>query len=223
MTARRNSVVQPQYGPTLVGLLATRPRRVRLAAAALAVLIVLAAILIALRSRPNEIVVLVRKPVTFNFAHAPALERFTRPDTIVALRRRKGGRQLESFVVRDLVLPPYRGAAGGLLPVYADGYMRELRRRYGGAELVNEGRTRINNGVGYQITMRARRDGRALYLRHFLLVPELPDGQRRGVVLELETTFAAGTPNAASTGTRAQLKTPLRSFRFGEDREGGTQ
>lgn len=215
-------LVQPQYGPTLLQLLSTRSRRVRIAAAAFALALVAAAIVIALRSRPNEIVVLVHKPVTFNFAYGPKMKRVQRPGTIIALRRPRVGRQLESFVVRDLVLPPYRGAVGGMLPLYADGYMRTLRERYTGARFISEARTRINNGVGYQVTFRGRRDGRVLYIRHFLLVPELPDGQRHGVVLELETTFAAGTPNVDETGNRPELKAPLRSFRFGEDRKGGT-
>ena len=224
MTERRNtySPIQPQYGPTLLALLAPRPRHTWLAAAALAILIVAGAVVLALRSRPDETVVLVREPLTFNLAHGPALHRVARPDTLLVLRRPRVGRRLESFVVRELELPPYRGAVGGMLPVYADGYVRKLRRRHAGARLVSEGRTRINNGVGYQVTFRGQRHGRSLYIRHLLLVPELPDGQRRGVVLELETSFAAGTPNAESTGTRPQLKMPLRSFRFGEDREGGT-
>jgi len=216
------STVQPQFGPTLPQLLARRPRRERIAAGALALLIVVGVIVIGLRSRPNEILVLMRKPITFNFAYAPALKRVTQPGALVALRRLRDGRQLESFVVRDLELPPYSGAVGGMLPIYAEGYVRRLRQRYRGARFVSEGRTRVNNGVGYQVTFRGQRDGRVLYIRHLLLVPELPDGQRRGVVLELETTFAAGTPNVEATGTRPQLKMPLRSFRFGEDREGGT-
>lgn len=216
------SAVQPQYGPSLFELLASRPMRVRIAAAAFALLLVVAAIVIALRSRPDETVVLLREPTTFNFAYGPGLQRVEEAGGLITLRRSRDGKPLESFVVRDLVLPPYRGAAGGMLPVYAHDYMRKLRRRYAGARFVNESRTRINNGVGYQVTFRGQRDGRVLYIRHFLLVPELPDGQRRGVVLELESTFAAGTPNAESTGTRPQLKMPLRSFRFGEDREGGT-
>jgi len=213
------SAVQPQYGPSLLELLAARSLRVRLAAAALTLLLVAAAIVIALRSRPNETVVLLREPTTFNFAYGPELRRVKQPDTLVSLRRLRDGRPLESFVVRDLVLPPYRGAVGGLLPVYAHDYMRKLRRHYPGASFVSESRTRINNGIGYQVTFRGKRDGRVLYIRHFLLVPDTPDGQRRGVLLELETTFAAGTPNVDETGNRPHLKMPLRSFRFGEDRE----
>ncbi|MDQ3675585.1 MAG: hypothetical protein M3401_02095 [Actinomycetota bacterium] len=214
--------VQPQYGPTLLQLLAARPRRVRIAAGAFTVLLVIATVVIALRSRPDETVVLVREPITFNFAYGPQYERVTRPGALLALRRMRGDRFLESYVIRDLRLPRYRGAVGGMLPLYSDGHMRRLRQRYPGARLVNEGRTRLNNGVGYQVTFRGVRDGRALYIRHFLVVPELPDGQRRGVLIELETTFAAGTPNAESVGAVGPLKMALRSFRFGEDREGGT-
>lgn len=215
------SAIQPQYGPTLPALLASRSRRVRIAAGAFAVLLVAAAVVIALRSRPDETVVLLREPVTFNFVYGPQLHRVPRPGTLVALRRMRGDLFLDSYVIRELRLPPYEGAVGGILPLYAHGYMRRLRQRYDGAQFVNESRTRINNGVGYQVTFRGVRDGRALYIRHFLLVPELPDGQRRGVVLELETTFAAGTPNAEATGTVEPLKTSLRSFRFGEDRDAG--
>jgi hypothetical protein len=216
------SAVQPQYGPTLLQLLAPRSLRVRLAAGAFAVLLVLAAIVIGLRSVPDEQVFLLRKPITFNFAYGPKLHRVQESGTLVALRRPKHGKFLESYVIRDLRLPPYEGAVGGMMPLYAFDYMRKLRERYPGYEFVTEGRTRINNGVGYNISFRARRDGHTLYVRHLLLVPELPDGQRHGVVLELETTFAAGTPNIDAVGNVGALKQALRSFRFGEDRKGGT-
>jgi hypothetical protein len=216
------STVQPQYGPTLLQLLAGRPRRDRVAAAALVVLLVLAAIVIALRSRPDENVVLLREPTTFNFAYPPALKRVERPGTLIALRRTRGDVFLDSYVIKDLRLPPYEGAVGGMLPLYSFGYMRRLRERYPGARLVNEGRTRINNGVGYQMTFLGRRDGRPLFIRHFLLVPELPHGGRRGVQIELESTYAAETPGPAETGAVGPLRSALRSFRFGEDRKGGT-
>jgi hypothetical protein len=215
-----SAAVQPQYGPTLLQLLARRPRRDQIAAAAFTGVLVVAAIVIGLRSRPDETVVLLHKPTTFNFAYGPQLRRATQPGTLVALRRVKGDVFLESFVIKDLRLPPYQGAVGGMLPLYADDYMKALRRRYPGAQLVNEGRSRINNAVGYQMTFRGRRDGRALFIRHFLLVPELPDGQRRGVQIELESTYGAGTPSAEETGAIGPLRQALRSFRFGEDREG---
>ena len=109
-----------------------------------------------------------------------------------------------------------------MLPVYANGYVRAIRRRYAGFELVSEARARINNAVGYELTFRARTGARRLYGRHYLLVEEDPDGRRHGVVLELESTPAAGTPNVTEIGNHGALKMPLRSFRFGDDRKGGT-
>jgi len=216
------SAVKPQYGPTLVELLAPRSLAVRIAAGFSGVLLLVAVVLIALSTRPDQTQVLVREPTTFNFIHGPQFQRVSRPDALVALRHEDGGLFLDSYVIRDLRLPRYRGAVGGMLPVYAVGYMRGLRRRYKSFAFVGEGRTRINNGIGYQVNFTAKLAERTLYVRHLLLVEELPDGLRRGVVIELESTPKAGTPNAVAVGTVGALKAPLRSFRFGEDRKGGT-
>lgn len=211
------------YGPTLPQLLAPRPIAVRVAAAAIAVAILVAAAAIALSSRPDETAVLIGKPVTLNFIYGPEWQRATAPGTLVALRHESpGGLFLDAYAIRDLILPPYRGVANGMLPVYAEGYMRRLARRYPGYEFISEGRKRINNAIGHAVTFRARRGARRLYVRHYLLVEEAPEGLRRGVVIELESTPAAGTPNADEIGDHGALKTPLRSFRFGEDRKGGT-
>ena len=37
-----------------------------------------------------------------------------------------------------------------------------------------EGRTRVNDSTGYQITWRERRDGRTIYARDIWLVPPVP-------------------------------------------------
>jgi hypothetical protein len=216
------STVKPQYGPSLVQLLAPRPLAVRVAAAAVAALLVVGVVVVALRSRADETFVLEHKPVTFNLAYGPQFQRVSEPGTVLALRHAQGGLFLDSYVLRDLRLPPYRGAVGGMLPVYANGYIEALRRRYRGFAFVSEARTRINNGIGYQVTFRAKLGARTLYGRHLLLVEDQPDGLRRGLVVELESTAAAGTPNADEIGNHGALKAPLRSLRFGEDRTGGT-
>jgi hypothetical protein len=216
------SAVKPQYGPTLVQMLAPRSLAVRAGAAALAVLLVVAVVAVRLAARPDLTYVLEHQPVTFNFAYGPEFRRVTPAGSIVALEHKRGGLFLDSYVIRPLTLRPYRGAAGGTLPIYANGYMERVRRRYPTFEFVSEGRVRINNGIGYAVTFRSSRGGRTLYVRHLLLVEELPDGRRHGVVIELESTPAAGTPNADEIGNHGALKQPLRSFRFGEDRQGGT-
>jgi hypothetical protein len=215
-------VIKAEYGPTLPQLLAPKSLFVRIAAAAIAVLILGAAVLIAIATRPDENAIVVRDPITFNFVHGGEWTRSDRAGTLVALRHERNGRFLDAFAIRDLRLPAYRGAVGGMLPVHADGYVRAIRRRYAGFELVSEARARINNAVGYELTFRARTGARRLYGRHYLLVEEDPDGRRHGVVLELESTPAAGTPNATEIGNHGALKMPLRSFRFGDDRKGGT-
>ena len=215
--------MKPEYGPTLWQLLAPRHRVVRVAAAVLAVSILVAAVVIALTSRPDETQVLIRQPVTFNLVHGPQWAPAQRGGTLLALRHESpDGLFLDGYAIRELRLPPYRGAVSGTLPVYADGYLRALPRRYPGFELVGEGRARINNAIGYAVTFRARIGPRRLYGRHYLLVDEEPEGGRHGVILEIESTPAAGTPNANEIGNHGALKTPLRSFRFGEDRKGGT-
>lgn len=216
-------MIKAEYGPTLLQLLAPRHLAVRIAAAAVAIAILLAAVAIALASRPDETAVVVRQPITFNLVYGPQWTPVERAGALVALRHESPqGLFLDSYTIRSLTLPPYRGAVSGMLPVYADGYLRMLSRRYADFELVGEGRARINNAVGYALTFRAMSGGRRLYARHYLLVEEQPEGQRRGVVLEIASTPSAGTPNADEIGNHGALKTPLRSFRFGEDRTGGT-
>jgi hypothetical protein len=225
--ARQNDrvpVIKAEYGPTMPELVGGLPRAARVAAIAFGALVVLAAIAIALRSRSGDTALVVRGPVTFNLSSGPQLRHFSQPGSLLALRQRRGGLFLDSYVVRRLNLPAYQGAVGGLLPVYSDKYLAGLLRRYGPSfDLVQEGRTRINNGIGYQLVLRGTRDGRALYVRHLLLVPEAPDGVRQGVVVELESTPASGTPNALGNGNAGALKQALRSFRFGTSTTGGTQ
>lgn len=212
--------VKPEYGPTLLETLAPLPRRARTALAAAVAVAALVAGAVALTSGEDETEVVVSEPVTFNLAYPSGLRKTDEPGSLLSLERTREGLFLDSYVVRELVLPPYRGAAAGVLPVYAADYIRRLRERHPRFELVVEGRTRINNGLGYQVIFRARRGERTIYGRHLLLVEEEPAGLRRGVVLELTSTPSA-TPNAEATGSTGALKTPLRSFRFGSERSGG--
>lgn len=217
------SVVKAQFGPTLAQILGRRSRGLRVAVVVLLALAVIVGAALALRARTQDSAVIVRGPATFNLVYGQQLTRVPQPRSLLALRRERHGLFLDSYVVRALDLPPYRGTVGGTLPVYAAGYLDALSRRYGDYELAGEGRTRINNAGGYQVFLRAKRDGRTLYIRHLLLVPDGPEGARRGVVLELESTPAAGTPNALGVGNAGPLKQALRSFRFGTSRSGGTQ
>jgi hypothetical protein len=216
----RVSVVKPQYGPTMPELVGRLPRIGRLVVYALVVLLILLGGFLALRSRKQDTNTIVRGASTFNLTYGSLLKRVTEPGALFALRRERRGLFLDSYVVRQLTLPPYHGAAGGLLPLYSVGYAKGLRKRYGDFELVTEGRTRINNAIGYQLVMRAKRGKRTLYIRELLLVPDLPEGLRRGVAIELESTPAAGTPGPDGVGNAGPLKQAMRSFRFGTSTQG---
>lgn len=220
----RVTVVKPQYGPTLPQLVGRLPRAGRVAVVTLVGVLIALAALVAVRSRDDQNVVIVHHgPSTFNLAYPPQLRRVSQPGALFALRRARGGLFLDSYVVRPLELPPYQGTAGGELPVYAVGFVRGLRRHYGALDVELDGRTRINNAIGYQIVLRTKLGTRTLYVRDLLLVPDDPIGARHGVVIEIESTPASGTPNAVGTGNAGPLKTAMHSFRFGTSREGGTQ
>ena len=68
------------------------------------------------------------------------------------------------------------------------------------------------------MTFRASDGARRLYERHYLMVEEEPDGLRRGVVLEIESTATrTGTPNVTEIGNHrsAQGAAALVSLRRG--------
>jgi hypothetical protein len=168
--------------------------------------------------------VVIRGARVFNLAWSPnRLHRIHVPGALLALEGSRDGLFLDSFTVRSVTLPAYRGAgAGAVLPLLAEQRLREV----GGADGFvasnpPEGRTRINDAPGYQITWRERRGGRTIYAREIWLLPPV-DGARDAVRLELRSTPAAGTPNADRTGGTGALKQALRTFRFGTERQGGT-
>lgn len=223
------SVVKPEYRPTLAELLRPLPRWARWGIVVLLLLpAVAAAWLLTLGSREAETWVVVREPVAFNLAYGPRLDRVADQSAALRLEQRRGDLFVQSFTVKPLALAAYRGTPAGALPLYASDYEAELERTFEDYELLREGRTRINQNPGYEIVFQARIDGRRLYGRHILLVPAVDedgdlalDPVREGVILELAATPVSGTPNARDTGNVGALKKPLRSFRFGTEREGG--
>ncbi|MBJ7330541.1 MAG: hypothetical protein JHC95_11635 [Solirubrobacteraceae bacterium] len=227
-----NAVVKDEFRPTLAELLRPLPRWVRWGVvAALAVLLAVGVWLASGGARESETHVVVREPIAFNLAYGPRLDRVDdRDEALLTLEQRRDGDVAQSFIVEPLELPSYRGTPAGAMPLYAAGYTRELEQTYPGFEFVREGRTRINENPGYEVLFRFRRDGHLRFGRHILLVPGLDedenfvlDAVREGVVLELETAWSKATPNALSTGNVGALKKPLRSFRFGTERSGGTE
>ncbi len=122
-----------------------------------------------------------------------------------------------SYEVYPLTLPPYSGGLAGELPRYASSYIAALSRTQPGFELTGEGKTKITNTmVGYAVLYRTELQGRLMYGRNVMLLPERPN-VRNGVVVAMLTASTAsaqikGPSEVASTGV---LLRPLKTFSFG--------
>ena len=94
-------------------------------------------------------------------------------------RRRADGSLEDSFAVEPLQLPPYSGELSGELPLYATGYIRGLARRDPDFVLRGEGKTRVNGVPAYHVLYTAVVEGRTMYGRDVLLLPERRGRARR--------------------------------------------
>ena len=222
------ATLRPEFGPGLPDLLAPRlrwpVRRARIVLVALFALLVAVQAARTVASRGSELTndVVVRAPVAFTLGYRDGLERVSpQAGEELRLRTRAGGTTDETFTVAPLRLAPYTGDQAGILPVLA---AREIQRlqasfptefRYRG-----DGRARINEIPGHQISFQTRIGGRLVYGKRFLMLPEVapPAQSREGVTLTLLSRYSAATPSVAAVGVFGFMKGPLRSFRFGTER-----
>jgi hypothetical protein len=208
------ATVAPEHRPTLREELAPLPAPARWAV--LGVLVLLAVgVAIALLgggSTPDGRVITHRGPVTFNLRVPPGMSEVEPAAGELVHLERKGQ---DSIVVSPLDLPEYEGDVGGILPVVAARELDALKKRFPDLEPVEEGKARINKAAGYSLSFRVSRSPRE-YGR-LVLLPQPVPGARDGVKLLLLSTPAGGAGKATDVGTRGQLKTPYRSFRFGTE------
>jgi hypothetical protein len=218
------ALVKDEYRPTLPELLRGVPRWVQLVAwGTIALLLAVGLWLGTGGAAAPERHVVVRGERTFNLAWNPQrLQPVQRAGALLALEGHRGDLFLDSMTIKAARLPAYRGAPGGELAVLGANRLRELSTTAPGFTPSNppQGRTRVNDSTGYQVTWRERRGGRTIYARDMWLVDPTP-GSRDALLVQLRTTPAAGTPNADRTGSTGALKQPLRSLRFGTERVGG--
>lgn len=228
------SVVREELGPSLPELLRphlgrlSRLQQRLLAAAAIGAVVLLAAAYLVLRSDPLPTIV-VREPIAFNLIHrADFPEVARRPGELLRLEGNlpiaKPGAPpaRETFVVRPLTVPPFRGDISSAYLSLATAKLAELQAADPQVRYRGEGKARINLIPGYQLSYATRQDGRTLFGRIYWLVPEpAEDGDpqtREGVTLTLTAQFSGQVPNPAAVGSDVLLKAPLRSFRFGTER-----
>ncbi len=213
------SPVLASHRPTLAELVRARAGR-RGIVAVMAVAVLAAALLAFLVLRPEDdgIEVVSRaEPAPFNLRHAERLERVAPGrGELLRLEATRGDLFVQSFAVAPLRLPAYRGDVTGVLPAFAAREIDALRARFAEFELVQDGKTRVNEVAGYQILFRARLGRRRLFGR-LVLLPEPEPGARDGVRLLMQSTPAGGASKAADVGVIGLTKLPFRTFRFGTE------
>jgi hypothetical protein len=211
--------MKPEYGPTLGRLLAPRwhaaSRLTRRAAmvAGVAVLVAIVAAVLTLENASFSH----GGSVPFSFSYRGLYRVAPDPGGFIRIQRHHANGTLrDSLAVDPLRLPPYTGLLSGELPLYATSYIRTLSRRYTGFVLRGEGKTRVNNIPGYNIYYVVRVQGRRLFGRDILLVPERP-GAREGVDIVLLTspTKTSSLASPLEVALSGILLRPLRSFSLG--------
>jgi hypothetical protein len=211
------SVVRPEFGPTLPEMLGPRvralPRAVRLGLlGAVALVVVVIAWATLLRGGKKELVIVNRTPIAFNFVYRAPLHK--RAPQAGELARAEGGGQ--TFAVRELRLPPYRGDSAGVLPILASKVEDQMGGQLPGFQVRSEGRANYNKFQGYEIVYQYRPGGRLVFGRRIFLLPE--PTARQGVDITARTPRSLAVPRADAVGHNGALKTSLRSFRFGTKR-----
>jgi hypothetical protein len=211
--------VKPEYGPTLGRMLEPRWRRAggaaraAVIAAGVGLLVLIAGVVLTLE--PARYSHGSSFPFSFTYRglyrEAPEAGGYAR----VAARYPDGSIKY-SFAVNPLTLPPYTGEASGAVPVYATNYWHHVEARFPGLQRVGEGKTRVNKVPAYQVLYKVTIDGRLMYGRNVLLLPERP-GARRGAEIVMLTAAGATSevkePSEVASG--GVLLRPLKTFSFG--------
>jgi hypothetical protein len=219
------SVVRPEFGPTLPELLGPRvralPRAAQIVLALLAALVVVALAVFVLRgaedNRPRAIV---REPIAYNLVYPTSLQR-VRPHKGETLRLETppGTAAPQSFAVKTLRLPPYRGDSTGILTLMSANMITRMRATYPGFVSRGDGRVNYNRQPGYEILFQAKIGGRTTYGRRTMLVPGDDPQPHEGVDITMLAARSPAIPRVDAVGSASgALKTAIRSFRFGTER-----
>jgi hypothetical protein len=214
------SAVRPEFGPTLPELLGPRvaklPRAARIAlvvAGALIVLLLVWALFLRGEGVKAKRAVIVREPVAFNFVYRSP---FKKQEPRAGELARVGSAE-QSFSVRELQLPAYKGDAAGFLPLYAATLEAQMAKDLPGFVWRADGRANINKQQGFEIVFQYRgTDGKKTYGRRILLLPNVTS--RVGADIWAIAPRSPAIVRADDVGHNGGLKTALRSFRFGTER-----
>ena len=211
--------MKPEYGPTLGRLLTPWWRRSSrlvhagvIAAGAAVVVLAVAVVLTLEPARYSH-----SGSPAFSFTYKGLYRTAPEPGGYVRIDAHYPDGTLKySYAVNPLTLPPYRGELSGALPVYATAYSERLAARFPALVLRGEGKTRVNKVPAYQVLYETRIDGREMYGRNVLLLPER-EGARVGVEIVMLTAVGATSEvkEAGEVASGGVLLRPLKTFSFG--------
>jgi hypothetical protein len=218
--------LKSEYGPTLGELLAPRWRgasaRVRLlwAAGAVALVAVIAGAALTLASPTISY----GGHVPFSFSYSGLYRTSPNPGGYAKVQHVVDGRLEDSFAVEPFLLPPYHGALGAALAMYASGYSQRLMAGEGGAHIPGQsgpvvrgqGSTQIDavsSYATYNVFYTTTVQGQEMYGRNVLLLPDQP-GARRGVEITMLATVAGNrqVTSPLDVGVKGALEEPLGTF-----------
>jgi hypothetical protein len=210
-----------EYGPTLGEILAPRWRRASPVARGLwvATLALVLAVLAGAALTLASPTISMGSPVPFSFSYGGLYRTSPGPGWYAKVERVTDGRLEDSFAVGPLTLPSYGGELGAALALYATSDIPRLATGASdlrGFALRGEGKTQIDSVsdyATYNIFYTATLDGREMYGREILLLPERP-GARRGVTISM-LTAATGNRQVTSpldVGIKGALEEPLSTF-----------
>jgi hypothetical protein len=210
--------LKPEYGPTLGQLLAPRWQRGsrRSRVFVVLVLLVVVALLLGAALTLENAQYAHGGPVPFSFSYRDLYRRIPAADEYVRVQSRSRAGLSDSFAVGPLMLPAYTVPLNVELPLYAAAYIPRLSRRYEAFQLRGEGETKVNTVPAYEILYDARVNGRAMYGRDILLLPERHH-PRAGVFITMLSSPAMnpGVTSPMLVGTTGVLELPVETFTIG--------
>jgi hypothetical protein len=211
--------MKPQYGPTLGRLLAPRWHAASRPArwAVIALCVALLAVVIGAGLTLENAKFSSGGRVPFSFSYRGLYRVPADPGGYVKVQRRSASGRLEdSFAVQPLRLPAYSGGLSGELPLYAAGHVKLLAQRDAHFVLRGEGKTRVNTVPAYNIFYETVVEGRLMYGRNTLLLPE-KSGAREGVELVMLTSPTANrqVTSPSLVASAGILERPVETFSIG--------
>jgi len=211
--------MKPEYGPTLGQLLAPRWRAASplVRGVVIASAVGLLGLILALGLTLENSTFSRGGRVPFSFSYRGLYR--TTPDAgsyVKVQRRRPDGQLEDSLSVGPLTLPPYSGELAVELALYAASYIRGLSQRHSQFVLRGEGKTKVNTVPGYNVFYTAVVEGRRMYGRDVLVLPER-HGAREGVVIAMLTSPKANAQvtSPSLVATQGVLLKPIRTFTIG--------